>query len=1112
MFAPATLSGLTASATYHYRLVATNSAGTSYGYDYTFSTLAAPPSNTVAPQISGTARQGQSLSVSLGSWSAVVNSYSFQWQRSADGGASWSDIAGASTANYVPLSADIGDAVRAKVTASNQGGSGSANAAAVGPVLSGAPVNTVPPTISGSPAQGHALSVSSTWNPTGTLSYQWQRSTDSGASWSNISAATGASYTPQKSDEGARLRVNVSVSNSFGQASASSPAVGPVIADPPLNTLAPVMTGTAQRTYVLSGTQGTWNGAGNVYSYQWQRSTDGVNWTAISGATALNYTLTQADEGALVRLLVSASNPDGIASAPSNQTTTIVSQYPPANIVAPLISGAATRSSTLNATLGSWSGPALSFSFQWQHDAGSGFVNIAGATYSTYTLQASDENTTVRVVVAAANIDGTVMEASQPTAAVKGAVPVNVDAPVISGTVQRDSTLRATTGTWNGLANSYTYQWQSSTDAKAWTDIPGATALSYTVTKGDEGSMLRLLVSASNADGTAVSQSQPTGTVPNSAPANSAAPQLTGQALRGVVVQSSQGTWTGVGNSYAYQWQRSSDNGATWTSIQGATDTSYMLGTADENTRVRVQVTASNTDGTLAVGSQPSATVLSAPPVNTAAPALTGQPARGSTLTGTQGAWSGIGNTYAWQWQHSSDGGSTWTDIAGAVGSTYPLWPSDANTMIRLRITAANADGQLTLTSAAVGPVLSAPPISTAAPTLTGSAQRGQTLTGTQGTWSGLGNTYTYRWQRSADGQTWTNITGASDSSYTITLADEQNKIRLQVIAANPDAPGGVSAISSATATVPAAPAVATVAPSISGSAQRGQTLTGAQGIWTGIGNTYAYQWQRSADNGATWTNISGATGTSYTIAFADERSILRLQVTGANLDSPSGVNALSAPTTSIPSAPPVNSAAPAITGTAARASTLTGTQGTWTGVGNTYAYQWQRNAGSGYVNIAGASASSYTLAVADENATVRMLVTASNPDGTLSVGSSPTATIPAAPPLNTALPTVSGTAKRTFALTGTQGTWAGIGNSYTYQWQRSADGNTWTNITGASDVTYTVQAAEETNLVRMQLTATNPDGTLTVASAPTARVQGGASREHATAEHQRHRADGRSR
>ncbi len=70
-------------------------------------------------------------------------------------------------------------------------------------------------------------------------------------------------------------------------------------------------------------------------------------------------------------------------------------------------------------------------------------------------------------------------------------------------------------------------------------------------------------------------------------------------------------------------------------------------------------------------------------------------------------------------------------------------------------------------------------------PTIAGIAQRGNTLTSTRGTWDGVGNFYTYQWQR--DG---VDIAGATGISYGLTVADEGAKIRLVVTVTNPDGDG----------------------------------------------------------------------------------------------------------------------------------------------------------------------------------------------------------------------------------------------------------------------------------------------------------------------------------
>lgn len=74
----------------------------------------------------------------------------------------------------------------------------------------------------------------------------------------------------------------------------------------------------------------------------------------------------------------------------------------------------------------------------------------------------------------------------------------------------------------------------------------------------------------------------------------------------------------------------------------------------------------------------------------------------------------------------------------------------------------------------------------------------------------------------------------------------------------------------------------------------------------------------------------------------------------------------------------PINTVAPAISGTTTQGSTVTCSQGTWLNTPTSYAYQWKRNG----VTIAGATSSSYLLAVADVGQSVLCTVTATNAVG----------------------------------------------------------------------------------------------------------------------------------
>ncbi|HEX5618438.1 MAG TPA: S8 family serine peptidase, partial [Solirubrobacteraceae bacterium] len=857
--------------------------------------LTGAPVNGTAPAITGTPRQGVALSASRGTWDPPGTSYGYTWQRSTDGGSSWTAVAGAASATYTPDVPDLGARLRVVVTATNPYGVAVATSAPVGPVTSGSPSNASPPVISGTPRRGQLLTVTSTWSPGGTYAYQWQRSTD-GVSWTNI-GANASSYTLTTAERDARIRVTVTATNAYGQASATSDAIGPVVWDPPVSTAAPVVTGTTQRTFTLTATAGAWDGSGNTFKYQWQR--DGAD---IPGATAATYKLAKDDEGARVRVLVTATNPDATVTRASDATASPVSPFPPANTVAPLLSGTPQRGRTLFATRGTWTGPDNAYSYQWQRDFGEGYVDIAGATGTGYTLAVADVDATVRVVVTASNPDGTIMEASDPSAPVLAAGPLNQSPPTVSGSAQRGLTLVGAEGTWTGIGNSVSYQWQSSTDGSTWTPIPGATSATYSIGAGDVGGYLRLLVTVTNPDGTASAVTGATVKVAAAPPVNTAKPVVTGVAQRASTLSAGVGTWTGNGNAYTYQWQRDALD------IPGATDPEYTVTAADVNAAIRVLVTAANPDGTATAASAPTAAIPSAPPVNTVRPSVSGTAQRGRTLTGTSGTWTGIGNSGALQWQSSVDG-TTWNDIAGATGSTYAIAAGDVGNFLRLLVTVTNPDGTSSAASVATAKVTSAPPVNTVKPALSGTAERESKLTATAGTWSGIGNAYAYQWQRSADGASWVDIADATGATYTLTAAEVRTAVRVLVTATNPD--GTVAAASAPTATIPSAPPVNTVRPALSGIARRGATLTATAGIWSGIGNSTSFQWQRSRDQGASWQAIDGATSATYVLTVTDIGAIVRMLVTTTNAEG--SASQASTATAAVASDGPVSTSAPTI-------------------------------------------------------------------------------------------------------------------------------------------------------------------------------------------------------
>lgn len=89
----------------------------------------APPVNIVLPVITGTTTQGETLSVSTGTWLNAPLSYQYQWKR---GGVS---IVGATGPTYDQVLADVGANISVTVTAINDDGNATATALSVGPVI-----------------------------------------------------------------------------------------------------------------------------------------------------------------------------------------------------------------------------------------------------------------------------------------------------------------------------------------------------------------------------------------------------------------------------------------------------------------------------------------------------------------------------------------------------------------------------------------------------------------------------------------------------------------------------------------------------------------------------------------------------------------------------------------------------------------------------------------------------------------------------------------------------------------------------------------------------------------------------------------------------------------
>lgn len=181
------------------------------------------PVNRVLPEISGTAAVGQTLTATTGSWINQPSRYSYEWRRCDGAGGFCSSIPGATSSTYALTSADTGHAILVAVTARNGRGIRTAISFATSAVA-GPPVNTTPPTISGTPTVGQTLTVNpGMWAGAVTgFTYAWRRCDAGTANCVDILGATNQTYVLAAADEGQTIRVAVTATNPSGSTTAIS--------------------------------------------------------------------------------------------------------------------------------------------------------------------------------------------------------------------------------------------------------------------------------------------------------------------------------------------------------------------------------------------------------------------------------------------------------------------------------------------------------------------------------------------------------------------------------------------------------------------------------------------------------------------------------------------------------------------------------------------------------------------------------------------------------------------------------------------------------------------------------------------------------------------------
>ncbi len=476
-------------------------------------------------------------------------------------------------------------------------------------------------------------------------------------------------------------------------------------------------------------------------------------------------------------------------------------------------------------------------------------ANASGTAYASFTFQVQDNGSTLNGGV---NLDPT------PKTMTINVTPLT--APVIATNPTNQSVNAGQTVTFTAAASGNpapTVVWQISTNGgTTFANIPGATSktLNFTTTAAQNNDQFRAIFT--NSQGSA------TTTVATLAVAGAAAPGVTLAPTSQSVASGHTVTFTAAASGNptpTVVWQISTNGGTTFSNIPGATSTTLNFTTnAGENGNL-FRAVFSNSHGTVATTAATLTVIGAAAPVVTTNP--TNQNAiAGKVVTFTAGASGDPTPTV--QWQISTDGGTTFKNIAGGNSATLNFTTTTAQNNDQFRAVFTNSQGTATTSIATLTVAAAVPPTVTTNPT-NQTVAAGHPVTFVA---AATGST-SVQWQISTDGgTTFKNISGASSATlnFTTTLAENGDKFRAVFTNAQGTA---TTTVASLTVTGAVAPTI-TVNPS-SQIVTSGNTVTFTAAA---TGNPApSVIWQISTDGGTTFANIPGAT--SATLNFTTKLS-----------------------------------------------------------------------------------------------------------------------------------------------------------------------------------------------------------------------------------------------
>ncbi|MCU1497005.1 MAG: hypothetical protein JWM47_958, partial [Acidimicrobiales bacterium] len=696
----------------------------------------------------------------------------------------------------------------------------------------------------------------------------------------------------------------------------------------------------------------------------WQSSTDGgATWsvgspatvTAVSGGwTSGSIIRTTAQNDNMLRR-VTWSNSEG--SVESRWALLHVSSSP--SITQQPSNQTADPGASVSFVSAANGGPSPTPQWQTRPPGSSTFVDVPGATSTTYTVSAAleDEGRAFRCNwTNVSYLDGTLWTVSSAAAVLH----VN-QAPAVTTQPQDKTVLSGTSASFTAAARAYpaaATQWQRSLDGGAtFADVSATTGtLSVTASASLDGARYRAVFT--NTLGTATSV--PATLTIGSAPTVITPPSPTSVEVGGTAAFTA--SFSGVPQP-TIQWQRLDAGTSAWSSVAGQTSPSISL-TVDATMNLsQFRAVATNSFGTV----NTTAAMLALP----GAPAITSQPSAASVPLGSPASFSveyaGGTEPVTVEWQRRASGSTTYDTLNGAAEATHTFTPTLADHAATYRAVLSSAGGGAV--SAAAKLTVEAPPVITSQPTdatsayPTNKASFSYTATGTP--------TIAFQWQRSADaGVTWVNTstTSAIPSVFQINTTQSMDGWLYRVVLTN------------AYGTVASDPAVLYVnwPPAITAQPVA-RTVTVGSSVTFSVsagGRPLNYQWQQGVlgFGGYVYSNVSGATGPSHTFTpgTSDSAKVFRVIVSNSYGTVTSTSALLTVQT------PPTVSTNP-VSRTVRPGASTTFTASAIGSPAPTVVWQRSNDGGATWAVVPGATSTSYVLvsaALADDGARFRAVFT----------------------------------------------------------------------------------------------------------------------------------------